>query len=137
MTCPDWPSGLKKTRQRERVLAVLAAADGPLGAPEIALEIGEGGGTAWLSTVYRALESFVEHGVAVRIAVTGSDRALYELKRPQHKHYAVCVDCRRIIPMSDCPVEHLAPALPEEGFAVTGHNLEVFGHCRDCQKRGK
>ncbi len=133
----DWPRGLKRTRQRERVLEVLAAAQAPVSAMDIALKIESEGGGAWLSTVYRALENFVEKGVAAKIDLSGSDVALYELRHPGHKHYAVCVDCHRIIPMSSCPVGHFQPDLPEDGFTVTGHNLEIFGHCKNCQKRGK
>lgn len=127
-----WPEGLKRTKQRERVLEVLTAAGTPLSALDIAARIEREGGGAWLSTVYRALESFVEHRVAVRIAVMGSDVALYELNTNGHHHYAVCVDCHRIIPLKSCPVGHFVPELPEDGFAVTGHNLEVFGHCKNC-----
>ena len=116
------------------MLEVLAATETPLSALDIAARIEkEGGGSAWLSTVYRALESFVEHRVAVRIAVMGSDVALYELRTNGHHHYAVCVDCHRIIPLKSCPVGHFVPELPEDGFAVTGHNLEVFGHCKNCR----
>jgi Fur family ferric uptake transcriptional regulator len=79
----------------------------------------------------------VEHRVVVKIDISGSDVALYEPRRPGHKHYAVCVDCHRIIPLSSCPVGHFQPDLPEDGFTVTGHNLEVFGHCRNCQKHEK
>ena len=131
----NWPDGLKRTRQRERVLEVLAAAEAPLGALDIALKIENEGGGAWLSTVYRALESFAEHHMVVKIAVTGSDVALFELSRAGHRHYAVCVDCHRIIPMSGCPVGHFQPELTEDGFTVTGHNLEVFGHCKNCRKK--
>jgi Fur family ferric uptake transcriptional regulator len=133
----DWPEGLKRTKQRERVMEALKAAERPVSAMDIAVKIESEGGGAWLSTVYRALESFVEHGIVNRIAVTVSDMALYEPTRAGHHHYAVCVDCHRIIPIEKCPVGHFQPELPEDGFTVTGHNLEVFGHCKDCQKREK
>jgi Fur family ferric uptake transcriptional regulator len=132
-----WPEGLKRTKQRERVMEALLAAGRPVSAMDIAMKIESEGGGAWLSTVYRALECFVEHGMVSRVAVTGSDMALYEPTRAGHHHYAVCVDCHRIIPIAKCPVGHFQPELPEDGFTVTGHNLEVFGHCKDCQKREK
>lgn len=132
----DWPCGLKRTKQRERVLEALSAAETPLSAMDIALRIESEGGGAWLSTVYRTLETFVEHQLVVKIAVTGSDMALYELSSAGHRHYAVCVDCHRIIPISNCPVSHFQPQLSEDGFTVTGHNLEVFGHCKNCRKDG-
>jgi Fur family ferric uptake transcriptional regulator len=131
----EWPAGLKRTKPRRRVLEVLKSAEQPLSAMDIAIEIEKSGGGASLSTVYRVLESFEAHRIAVKIAVMNSDTALYELDRRQHRHYAVCVDCRRIIPMDDCPVARFAPQLAEDGFVITGHNLEVFGHCKNCTGR--
>jgi hypothetical protein len=34
--------------------------------------------------------------------------------------------------MINCPVDHFVPELKEGGFEITGHNLEIFGHCKDC-----
>lgn len=130
--CTEWPQGLKRTRQREGVLAVLRNAQTPLSAADILTLIEKDGEAAWLSTVYRILELFVQKGVAVKANVSGSDMAVYELNRYCHKHYAVCVSCHKIIPMDNCPLEKFIPRLQEEDFRVLGHNLEIFGYCRDC-----
>ncbi len=130
-----WQAGVKRTRQRESVLAVLENSDRPMSAAEICSEIERGGDTAWMSTVYRVLELFVEKGVALKTNVMNNEMAVYELNRFKHKHYAVCMKCRKIIPMGNCPMENFTPLLAEEEFQIMGHNLEVFGYCRDCRPR--
>lgn len=129
---PNWPLGLKKTKPRESVLSVMEEAQKPLSAMEICAEIEKLGESAWLSTVYRILELFVNKGVAVKITVMNSDVALYELNRFQHKHYAVCISCHKIIAMENCPMEKFIPKIQDKNFRVMGHNLEVYGYCDSC-----
>lgn len=130
-----WPAGLKRTRQREGVLAVLEQANKPLSAAEICSKLEENGEKAWLSTVYRILELFVEKEMAVKTSVMNSDVAVYELNRYKHKHYAVCIGCHKMIGMNNCPMDAFIPELDEQNFRVVGHNLQVFGFCKDCRQR--
>lgn len=131
----NWPSGLKRTRPRESVFSVLERADKPLSAMEICSEIERNGASAWLSTVYRILELFVKKGVVVKIAVMNNEMAFYELNRFQHKHYAVCLGCRKIVSMDNCPMEKFIPKIKDDDFRVMGHNLEVYGYCRECSAK--
>ncbi|HBC93945.1 MAG TPA: transcriptional repressor [Pelotomaculum sp.] len=131
----DWPAGIKKTRQRESVLLVLEHAEKPLSATDICSEIEKNGESAWLSTVYRILELFVKKGVVVKISVLNSDTAVYELNRFQHKHYAVCLSCRKIVAMDNCPMERFIPKIQDADFHVLGHNLELYGYCGNCDPK--
>lgn len=128
----NWPAGVKRTRQRESVLSILENSEKPLSAPDIFSQVEEGGDDAWLSTVYRILELFVRKGVVIKTNVMNNEMAVYELNRFKHKHYAVCMSCHKIIPMDNCPMEKFVPKLEDEDFHVMGHNLEVFGYCKDC-----
>jgi Fur family ferric uptake transcriptional regulator len=127
------PDGMKRTKQREIVFSVLAEADRPLSAAEICSRTQAEGTPVWLSTVYRILEIFVKEHVAEKIAVTASDMAFYGLSDRSHRHYAVCISCRRIISMDNCPMEQFLPSIQDENFRVTGHNLEIYGYCGDCK----
>jgi Fur family ferric uptake transcriptional regulator len=130
-----WPEGVKRTKQRESVFAVLQSAEKPLSAMQIcaAIEKLEGDASAWLSTVYRVLELFVKKDFVIKTSLMNSDMALYELNWSQHKHYAVCVSCQKMIALEDCPLEHYVPRLEGGAFQVTGHRLEVFGLCKACK----
>lgn len=129
----NWPAGVKKTKQRKSILDVLENSDIPLSAADICAKMDSGGNTAWLSTVYRTLELFVKKGLVIKTNITNREMALYELNHFGHRHYAVCMGCRKIIAISNCPLENFIPNLEEEGFHVTGHNLEIFGFCRNCK----
>jgi Fur family ferric uptake transcriptional regulator len=93
--------------------------------------------SVWLSTVYRILEMFVRERIASKLTVMDSDMAFYELTVPGgHRHYAVCVSCRRIISMDNCPMDQFLPHLQDDGFRVTGHKLEIYGYCGQCNEHG-
>ena len=95
--------------------------------------MGKVGDTAWLSTVYRILETFLKNDIIIKTTIMNSDMAVYELNRYQHKHYAVCVNCRKVITMDNCPMESFIPKLEDNDFFVMGHNLEIFGLCKNCK----
>ncbi|MEA5059272.1 MAG: Fur family transcriptional regulator [Candidatus Pelethousia sp.] len=131
----EWPSNLKRTKPRECILSVLEKADKPLSAMEICSAIEKSGESAWLSTVYRVLELFVKKGMVAKIAILNGETALYELNRFEHKHYAVCLMCHKIIPMDNCPMEKFIPNIQDSDFRVMGHNLEIYGYCKDCDPK--
>ncbi len=128
----SWLDGLKKTKQREMIYRVLQDAKHPLSAIEICAEIEKTGEQAWPSTVYRVLDSFEKKNLVEKVATTNGGMALYERKRDQHRHYAVCLHCRKTFPLNACPIEEFLPILKQDGFQVTGHNIELYGFCKDC-----
>ena len=132
----NWPKDMKKTKQRECVLSVLENSERPLSATDIFSEMEKNDDSVWLSTVYRALEIFVKKGVVVKTNVMNSDMAVFELNRFEHKHYAVCINCHKIIAMDNCPMEKFIPELDEKDFSVVGHNFEIYGYCKDCKPKG-
>ncbi|MHB8061313.1 MAG: transcriptional repressor [Ruminiclostridium sp.] len=47
--------------------------------------------------MYRVLELFVKKGVVIKTNVMNNEMAVYELNRFKHKHYAVRMNCHKII----------------------------------------
>jgi Fur family ferric uptake transcriptional regulator len=128
---------VRRTRQRKIVFDILADAGKPMSAIEICSRTEAAGQPVWLSTVYRILETFVRERVAEKLTVMDSDMAFYAPAGPDsHRHYAVCIGCRKIISMENCPMDMFLPQLRDEGFRVTGHNLEVYGYCGQCNEHG-
>lgn len=130
-----WPEGMKRTKQREAVLRILENAEAPLSAMSIYNQIGKGESPVWLSTVYRILELFTEKGIVTKTTVLDSDMAYFERNRHGHQHYAVCVDCHKIVAINNCPMAEFKPKLSDDEFRVLGHRIEMYGYCRDCDKR--
>ena len=129
----NWPAGIKRTKQRENVLQILESSDKPLSAADICSRMEKSGDGAWMSTVYRILELFVKRGIVIKTNMMNNEMAVYELNRFKHKHYAVCISCHKIITMDNCPMEKFIPKLEDGNFYVMGHNLEIFGLCKDCK----
>lgn len=129
---------LKSTKHRNAILEVLEKKDQPLPAEDLYLILKEKGISISLSTVYRVLEALVLKGIAARINPGDGSRAVYELSHAEHRHHLMCMSCRKRIPVGNCPLEDYEKLLEERfGFSVKGHNLEVFGYCEDCRKRGE
>ena len=130
-----WPAGVKRTKQRKCVLSVLENSSSPLSAPEIFSQVQSEDACIWLSTVYRILDYFVTEGLVVKTTVMDSSMAFYELNHNKHKHYAVCVNCRKVIELVNCPMEKFVPEIAESDFRVLGHKVEMYGYCKECDRK--
>ena len=134
----NWPEGIKKTRQRMDIFEILYASDLPLSAIEIYSEITKKHPEDMyaISTVYRNLLAFEKAGVISKSVLSTEDNAVYELKNKKHRHYAVCLKCHKKFAINACPLhvieDDIAASVP--GFDITGHNLEVYGYCKDCRE---
>lgn len=133
------PKGIKWTKQRKDIFEVLKCAKKPLSAHDIYQEILKDSAVDTtnfaISTVYRSLTVFEEKGLIEKSVILGSDTAVYELVEGNHKHYAVCLSCHKLVPLKHCPFEHVAhdSMESEDGeFVVTGHKLELYGYCKEC-----
>lgn len=120
-------AGLKCTKQRIAVMQVLSAADEPLTAEDIHERVCD----MSLSTVYRTAETLFEKGIVNKHTIKDSDKFYYDLVTEKHRHYAVCLGCKRMKYIEYCPVQ----SQNIEDFTVTGHKLEIYGYCSDCKNK--
>jgi Fur family ferric uptake transcriptional regulator len=122
----------RTTRQRSAVLAALRQAPEPLSAQDLHAGLGRRVG---LATVYRTLQGLVESG-QVDVFRRDSGEALYRLCNPLHHHHLVCERCGRVEEIDACEVQPWAErAARRRGFAITGHQADIFGLCPNCQAR--
>lgn len=141
----EYPKGIKWTRQRKCVYQILSEAQEPLSAHQIyhqALQLVPED-TYALSTIYRILSVFEENGLVNSTTWMGDDTVVYELEKGEHRHFAVCLECHKRIPLRNCPFafghehhdhdhHHEDDALKD--FTVTGHKIELYGYCSNCGK---
>jgi Fur family ferric uptake transcriptional regulator len=122
----------RTTRQRSAVLAALREAPEPLSAQDLHAGLGRRVG---LATVYRTLQGLVESG-QVDVFRRDNGEALYRLCNPLHHHHLVCERCGRVEEIDACEVQPWAErAARRRGFAITGHQADIFGLCPSCQAR--
>ena len=126
------PKGYRKTRQREAILKVLEEAKYPINAEQIYIELKGKGIDISLSTVYRNLEMLTKEGLVVKSYMMNEDKARFAL--PDKKNYLVCEKCGKIVIIDNCPFDKFKEELIEvHGFEITGHSIEVYGVCPECQ----
>ena len=130
-----FPQGIKWTRQRRAVYTVLWKAKEPLNAAAIyRLACEEGSGEEYApSTIYRILAAFEEKGLVEKEADMADGNIFYSLCRGSHRHYAVCLECRKRIPLPSCPFAHIHMEKETQGFVIVDHKLEVYGYCAQCR----
>lgn len=136
---PEYPQGLKWTRQRKSVYKVLWNSVEPLSVAQIyhLTEETAGGQEYAPSTIYRILAAFEERGLVEKTSWMGDGTVVYSLNRGDHTHYAVCLECHKRIPLQSCPFSHIHLEKETGDFIITGHKLELYGYCRECKEAGK
>ena len=87
------------------------------------------------ATVYRNIKLLTEMGYLCRVLLEdGSLHYQVSHRGHHHHHHLVCTSCGVAHDLLGCDMEDLLRARAgDSGFAVSGHWLEVYGLCRDCQ----
>lgn len=127
-------NGLKATASRIAILQIVENAPHPISADQIYQQsLSET--PLSLATIYRTLDTLTTAQLLLR--ERDFDGVLiYQRNHPHHSHRLVCTQCRKTVDLEGCPIE---PAINElaaqTGFTITGHTIEIYGICSDCQKR--
>lgn len=83
-----------------------------------------------LSTVYRTMDKLTEAEL-IHKTVVGTVAYFY-LAENEHKHFMICTNCQKMIPIG-CLIQKFLPDLAEKNhFKVTGHDITIFGLCEEC-----
>lgn len=128
-------SGLKNTRQRIAILDILAHSDQPLAAGEVFFELKEKDIPANLSTVYRTLEILADKDLVTKLNISAESRTLFEYNSTVHRHYLICLGCKKILAINSCPLEDYEQSLAKEtDYMIVRHKLNIYGYCPECKK---
>jgi Fur family transcriptional regulator, ferric uptake regulator len=124
--------GVRSTRQRSAISALLSNIDEFRSAQELHDELRKRGEGIGLTTVYRTLQSLADAGM-VDVLRTDTGESVYRQCSSGHHHHLVCRHCGRTVEVEGPTVEAWAAAIAgEHGFTEVSHTLEIFGTCRDC-----
>jgi Fur family ferric uptake transcriptional regulator len=116
--------GLKVTDQRLLILKALHTGRAHVTAQEVFETVSNKDSSIGFATVYRFLRSLTESGFVTEVRLGGSS-ARYELKPEGHG---------KICEIENSQIENLQARVAEQfGFQLTGHVLELYGVCYDCQ----
>jgi len=122
-----WPKELKRTASRLAVLERFEQSPQAMSVSQLSTDLPD----IHITTLYRIIESFLEHDLIQLSDQFQPKEKHYLLKSHSHRHTLRCVKCGKTIPLKHCPV-HLASEI--EGFTVLNHRLEIEGLCPECRK---
>lgn len=125
---------LKVTHQRQAILEVLSIGRQHFTAQEVFELVHKRFPEIGFATVYRFLRKLAEHHFVSEVRMGGLP-ARYELAPTQHHDHMSCIECGKIVEFENYAIEHLQEKVASDlGFVLTGHILELYGRCSDCQK---
>ncbi|MCG5432556.1 transcriptional repressor [Mycobacterium sp. MYCO198283] len=126
-------TGVRATRQRAAITALLETVEGFRSAQELHDELRRRGDEIGLTTVYRTLQAMSAAG-HVDTLRTDSGEAMYRrCSSAQHHHHLVCRACGSTVEVQGRAVESWAESVAHaHGYSEVTHTIEIFGTCGDC-----
>ena len=135
MTTPAGSSmGIRSTRQRAAIAALLDKLDEFRSAQELHDELRKRGEGIGLTTVYRTLQQMATAGTVDALR-TDTGEAVYRRCSDDHHHHLVCRACGSTVEVQGDQVETWATEVARKhGFSDVSHTIEIFGLCGACTK---
>ncbi len=130
---------LKITDQRLLILSSLHDGDKKSGerhvtAQELFEKVSVRDASVGFATVYRFLRDLAANELVTEVRM-GGHASRYELTPKEHHDHLTCTKCGKICEFENEKIEELQSQVAKHfGFHLTGHVLELFGVCSDCQK---
>lgn len=128
--------GYRLTVVRRTVLELLEREALPLSVPDIQTALGTRRIHPNKTTLYREMKTLEQEGI-VDVVHLGDRMARYELRRDDHHHHLVCLQCGTVSDVEtrkDCYADDMDRAIERKNqFRVLRHSLEFFGLCARCQ----
>lgn len=126
-------AGLKLTRPREKILAVLERSERRhLSAEDVYKELLSAGDEIGLATVYRVLTQFEGAGLVCRRHFEGG-QSVFELNSGDHHDHLICIKCGKVVEFVDALIEERQDAIASQhGFQIEDHSLVIYGICAGC-----
>ena len=131
--------GLRRTAQRERIVAAVFSKDEHFSAEELYERVCTSVANTSRATVYRTLGLLVEAGL-LRAIDLGDNQTTYDpnfLDKPAHDHL-VCIDCGRVVEFEDAQLERLTACMTHQlGFAPIRQSLKIEATCEQLRNHGR
>ena len=129
-------AGLKITMPRLKILQILEQSLlHHLSAEDVYKALLDMDEDVGLATVYRVLGQFETAGLINRHNFEGG-YSVYELSQGEHHDHLVCVKCGLVEEFVDEIIEQRQAMIAERAnFKMTDHALNIYGLCKDCQKK--
>ncbi len=124
--------GLRKTKQRDLILKVIASAPGPVSVNEISTLLEECEQSTGIATIYRTINLLMDNELIQCVRLHDAVQR-YELTDIPHHHHFHCTQCDKVYDLEGCYL-HLHESTLKEGHLVTSHEITFRGLCKTCKE---
>ena len=127
-------AGVRATRQRAAIIALLDTVDEFRSAQELHDELRRRGENIGLTTVYRTLQSLSSADLVDMVRTDTGESMYRRCEGDDHHHHLVCRNCGSAVEVSGREVEAWAAEVAQaHGFSDVNHTIELFGTCAQCR----
>jgi Fur family ferric uptake transcriptional regulator len=124
--------GVRATKQRSAISALLDDIEEFRSAQELHDELRKRGEGIGLTTVYRTLQTLADAGT-VDVLRIDTGESVYRRCSSGHHHHLVCRTCGYTVEVEGPTVEQWSQSIADtHGFSDVSHTIEIFGLCKDC-----
>ena len=125
---------LKITKQRRVVLNVFLECKDHVSVEELYSIVSEQEPKIGLATIYRTLALLTKSGLALEMDFGDGQKRYESSFMSAHHDHMVCTECGKIIEFNHPLIEKYQEEIAiQNGFKITSHKLDLFGHCSDCK----
>jgi Fur family ferric uptake transcriptional regulator len=128
-------AGVRATRQRGAVIALLDTVEEFRSAQDLHEELRRRGENIGLTTVYRTLQALATADLVDMVRTDTGETVYRRCAARDHHHHLVCRECGSAVEVSGREVEAWAAEVAAgHGFSDVSHTIELFGTCADCRR---
>ena len=125
---------LKITKQRRVVLNVFLECKDHVSVEELYAIVSEQEPKIGLATIYRTLALLTKSGLALEMDFGDGQKRYESSFMSAHHDHMVCTECGKIIEFNHPLIEKYQEEIAiQNGFKITSHKLDLFGHCSNCK----
>jgi Fur family ferric uptake transcriptional regulator len=126
--------GLKSTAQRDDIVHVFLASPGHISVEELYHRVKQVNPHIGYATVYRTMKLLTDCGLAEERHFRDGEARYESVAEGHHHDHLICEHCGAILVFSEPRIAGLQAEVARRlGFRMTGHKMELYGQCRECQ----
>jgi Fur family peroxide stress response transcriptional regulator len=123
------------TPQRLALLRILATSTSHPSAAQLYAQLKDDYPTMSPGTVYKTLALLKEMGEVLELGFSNDDNR-YDGRLPVPHAHIVCTSCHKIVDANESlNPDFIRQATRRSDFSITGHRLDFYGLCPDCQRK--
>jgi Fur family transcriptional regulator, ferric uptake regulator len=128
-------NGVKHTAQREAIVREFLNLKEHVTIDDLLRRVRSSHPGVGYATVYRTLRLLKEVGLADERHF-GDGKALYEPITEHHHDHLICTSCHKIVEFENEEIETMQQSVAKlHGFEISGHKMELYGLCPECQAK--